>query len=67
MKPKDFYKKLSLKKKTIANLGNGEMAWINGGGPDIKPASDPILEICPSDYCTQTCTCVPSNCSGACC
>ena len=67
MKPKEFYKKLSLKKKTIANLSNGEMVRINGGIEITKPKSDPILEICPSDYCTQTCTCVPSNCSGACC
>lgn len=32
MKKKAFSQKLSLNKKTIANLGNGEMSKLNGGG-----------------------------------
>ncbi|MCP5104684.1 MAG: hypothetical protein GY950_14970 [bacterium] len=34
MKQKMFDKKLSLNKKTIANLGNGEMKEVNGGIDD---------------------------------
>lgn len=33
MKPKDFNQKLTLNKRTIADLNNGEMDNLRGGGP----------------------------------
>jgi hypothetical protein len=39
MKIKKFSKKLSLNKKTIANLENRELKNVNGGGDDQKTKS----------------------------
>ena len=63
MKSKNFKKKLTLNKKTIADLNILEMKDIYGGMD--KPGISNILRDtgcgCPSF------TCVPSGCSGACC
>lgn len=47
MKTKSFDRKLTLNKKTIADLNNGEKAGIHGGG--IKPDISVIFEICPTE------------------
>jgi hypothetical protein len=67
MKTKNFKKRLTLNKKTIANLNNGELAQAKGGG--LTP-SCPTCETCLT-YCSCTCeTCVPTgqeptdNCTG---
>jgi len=39
MKTKKFSKKLTLNKKTIADLNNGEMKNVHGGGDEQQPAS----------------------------
>ncbi len=64
MKPKKLKRKLSLNKKTIADLSNGNMGLVLGG----RPATSNICPItqcgCPTDTCTcQTCeTC--QTCAG---
>ncbi len=61
MKTKTFNKKLSLKKKTVANLDNKEMQGIYGGETAERTVC--ITRCAPSDcMCTMTrCTicCVP--------
>jgi hypothetical protein len=47
MKTKSFGKKLTLNKKTIVHLNNGEKADIHGGG--FKPDPSAYLEICPTE------------------
>jgi hypothetical protein len=66
MKMKTFLKKLVLNKKTIANLGNGDMSDVKGGGSkDLCTQgavctrdceSFPVIECptinnCPTDVC----------------
>lgn len=43
MKTEKFAKKLSLNKKTIADLGNGEMKVIQGGKENTVPWSNCYL------------------------
>jgi natural product precursor len=47
MKTRTFSKKLTLNKKTIADLNNGDMKSIHGGGD--KPDISILFEICPTD------------------
>jgi hypothetical protein len=65
MKKKKFQRKLSIKKQTIANLGNVR------GGNNV----DSFLSGCPdcddTNYCTNTCGCTDTcnctiDCTGAC-
>jgi hypothetical protein len=55
MKTKRFDKKLSLNKKTIARLNDGEMVDVNGGF---------VITIMPTCVviCTETCSCILSVC-----
>jgi hypothetical protein len=71
MKTKKFAKKLALKKKTIANLSNGELGIIKGG------TEEPSIDICQLSVnsncilCTGTCvscpTCASRGLEYACC
>ncbi len=57
MKTKKFNSKLSLNKKTIANLNNHELNYVRGG--DTAPSAckcDSEIAICqPTGACTATC------------
>jgi hypothetical protein len=63
MKPKNFRKKLTLNKKTIANLNNGKMQGVLGGGTvNCCTVNDPTCPwTCPYRRCfpykTET-TCI---------
>ena len=46
MKPKSLSKKLTLKKKTIANLKNVEMKAVNGGLPKTTTAASFATNCC---------------------
>jgi len=46
MKPKSLVKKLTLHKKTIANLKNGEMKAVNGGLPESTTAVSLVTNCC---------------------
>lgn len=66
MKPKKLSKRLSLKKKTVAHLGNGQMGHIKGG--DI-PASEFPCD--PRTLRISFCVCPPTqdtcnSCQGTC-
>jgi hypothetical protein len=54
MKPRKFKQKLSLNRKTIANLNNGELGHVKGG---IKPTN--YFMSCPT-FCT--CPITPNAC-----
>jgi natural product precursor len=53
MKPKKFDKKLTLNKKTISNLANGEMNDVYGGRPHT-------YQPCTNGTACVTCTCDPT-------
>jgi hypothetical protein len=58
MKTKNFEKKLTLNKKTIANLNRGQLAQARGGG---ETTSCYTCDTCLT-YCSCTCeTCVPTG------
>jgi hypothetical protein len=60
MKPRKFTRKLVLNKKTIANLSDNYMRYVNAGGPG------PPTEATKTEYtCEITCTLV--TCGGATC
>jgi hypothetical protein len=62
MKAKNFSKKLKLNKKTVANLNNGEMEAVHGGGGNSAPWTN-----CPSCMITR-CGCpTTSGPPGFCC
>jgi hypothetical protein len=57
MKPKKFEKKLALKKKTIANLSNGQLGNVKGGietDPNCTIV-EPTEQSCPVTVCRHTC------------
>jgi hypothetical protein len=56
MKPKSFSKKLSLNKKTIADLSGSEMKDVNGIGVCTYNSGCDI-----TDYTCFTCNCPPTN------
>ena len=65
MKQKKFNKKLSLNKKTIANLNNGEKRHVYGGKETV---ANKCLD---SNYCivfdsNETCTCDTCTCDATC-
>jgi hypothetical protein len=73
MKPKKFETKLVLKKKTIANLGNGQLGIVKGGCVDTYPSCQTKLTkicvsflltdcVCPTDTCT--CSACGTVCGG---
>jgi hypothetical protein len=77
MKSKNFHKHLTLNKKTIANLNNGEMHGVHGGGDSLgticcNPTdkslcncpTDPSL-VCPAtnDTCRTNCECATEGCN----
>ena len=68
MKQKKFNKKLSLNKKTIANLSNGEKGNVVGGH-DSKTCFIESICMCPLPTrlptCPETCDTCPSACSAA--
>jgi len=59
MKTKKFSKKLTLNKKTIADLINSEMKGVYGGGPltdaDTIPITSPIRCISYYNSCPHPC------------
>jgi natural product precursor len=67
MKTKKFNKKLSLNKKTIANLGNNELNYVLGGYPTDARICKPTTQCtggcvetdysCPPCDTWDTCTC----------
>jgi len=66
MKTKKINTKLSLSKRTVANLNGGEMKGAKGGYN-----TNSVCPICPTDDCTYTCnctnTCVTCNlCTNTC-
>jgi len=61
MKPKKINKKMTLNKKTIANLSNGEMK-LAVGGETLKECSSPCETQLPLPRCTVT---VEPTCSTA--
>jgi hypothetical protein len=71
MKTKKFEKKLALNKKTIADLSNGQLGQVKGGGPKPTvlgvpcPSQTELITTCPT--CPQTCanTC-PVTCAFSC-
>jgi len=46
MKTKNFSKKLTLNKKTVAHLNEGELKNIHGGGPDTFNPETETKGIC---------------------
>ena len=61
MKAKEFRGKLKLNKKTIANLGNGDMKAVHGGLPPTFK-----LSCCCGDTIALTCSCsvLRTHCPG---
>lgn len=58
MKTKNFKRRLTLNKKTIANLNYGQLVQVKGGA--VTPTC-PTCETCLT-YCSCTCeTCVPTG------
>jgi hypothetical protein len=63
MKPKKFERKLALRKKTVANLSNGQLGQVKGGCVDTIPSCISLREHCGTikfTNCacpTETCTC----------
>jgi hypothetical protein len=64
MKTKKFEKKLVLKKKTIANLNNGQLGQVKGG---LLPTRTDCLTCvdCPTDTC-ETCPATCNTCAAYC-
>ena len=60
MKPRNFERRLSLNKKTISNLNNGQMGNVNGGGPG--PTAFPCEFTVHYTYC-GTCPTEPPTCN----
>jgi hypothetical protein len=69
MKTKNFKKRLTLNKKTIVNLDNGQLAQAKGGATATTcETCSPTCETCvPVPYLTDNCTgdCT-DNCTGDC-
>ena len=69
MKPKNFKKKLTLNKKTIADLSTGQLEGVKGGFIDTSPFTCGTESVC---FCrwTDTCetceTCVTCNTCNTC-
>jgi hypothetical protein len=61
MKPKTFEKKLSLNKKTIANLKDDELSHAVGGINEPPTEHTCMANTCPTDCgtCATHCTCAP--------
>lgn len=55
MKSKNFKKKLTLNKETVADLNIDEMAGIHGGGDNVRTDTSLIYE-----YCTVFCYISPT-------
>ena len=53
MKSRSFSKKLTLNKKTIVNLNNGEMTAVQGGLPQSTTAVS-VTNCCLCNYCTRS-------------
>lgn len=68
MKPKKLTRKLTLKKRTVANLGGNQMEGVKAGGLTTLDTCS-VCPICPTDDCTGTCetypltTCQTDGCS----
>jgi hypothetical protein len=56
MKSKVSVKKLSLNKKTVADLNSGKMREVYGGEAKTRPVTPPI-------GCTETCSPCPTECT----
>lgn len=72
MKPKKFGKKLTINKKTIANLGYSKMTKVIGGAHDTVPLTcdtcNTCITVCTCDTCTcdtncEQWTCCPRTCT----
>lgn len=68
MKTKDFKKKLTLNKKTVANLSNGQLGHVKGGCVEGTTSCLTRRLTCDTCTCFITCeTCVTCvTCGGTC-
>jgi hypothetical protein len=69
MKPRNFNKKLVLKKRTIANLSTGEMTKLRGGLTRTHPFVCPTYTTTCEDYtltCANTDICTQNPCTEYC-
>ena len=66
MKPRNFRKKLSLNKITVAALNTDAMKVIGGGDTVDIDCLDPSYNTCGATYCgscRNTCDCISTDCT----